>query len=264
MSFLKANSVARTSAPSPTPSNASGSGAKRKRPEEGSVVYSQPQETGTGSHIYTQLTYTIDFLRQNQRWMTFKEIMEYLNIRADDHVTRSHLTTLFRSSNPQNRISYNPKDNTYRYKPKFDIHNTAQLKGYFQRQKSSQGLSVKDLKDGWANVHDDLKELEAKKEVLVKRNLKDQLARTVWGNDPSLMHIMDPEFANEWHKIQIPPNPDDLRNSLLVAGLKPSSAPRQFVASKPDKKKRKAPRRGGKQTNLHMANILKDFSHMRK
>lgn len=78
------------------------------------------------------------------------------------------------------------------------------------------------------------------------------------------MHTMDPEFTNEWHKIQIPPNPDDLRNSLVGAGLKPSSAPRQFAASKPDKKKRKAPRRGGKQTNLHMANILKDFSHMRK
>lgn len=180
MSFLKANSAARTGAPSPTPSNASGSGGKRKRIEESAaVVYSQPQETGTGSHIYTQLTYAIEFLRQNQKWMTFKEIMEYLNVRSDDQTSRQHLTTLFRSNNPQNRISYNFKDNTYRYKPKFDIRNTAQLKGYFQKQKSSQGLSVKDLKDGWANVHEDLKELEAKKEVLVKRNMKDQAARTV-------------------------------------------------------------------------------------
>jgi transcription initiation factor TFIIE subunit beta len=75
---------------------------------------------------------------------------------------------------------------------------------------------------------------------------------------------MDSDFINEWHKVQIPPNPDDLRNSLLAAGLKPSSAPRQAVASKPDKKKKKASRRGGKQTNTHMAAILKDFSHMRK
>jgi transcription initiation factor TFIIE subunit beta len=184
MSFLKANSATRTSAPSPTPSNASGSGSKRKRPEESSaVVYSQPQETGTGSHIYTQLTYAIEFLRQNQKWMTFKEIMEYLNVKDNDPTSRQHLTTLFRSNNPQNRISYNYKDNTYRYKPKFDIRNTAQLKGYFQKQKSSQGLSVKELKDGWANVHEDLKELEAKKEVLVKRNLKDQAARTVCVHD---------------------------------------------------------------------------------
>lgn len=75
---------------------------------------------------------------------------------------------------------------------------------------------------------------------------------------------MDPDFRNEWHKIQIPPNPDDLRSSLKNAGLKPSSAARQATVSKPDKKRKKAPRRSGKQTNQHMASILKDFSHMRK
>lgn len=78
------------------------------------------------------------------------------------------------------------------------------------------------------------------------------------------MHDMDAEFKSEWHKIQIPANPDDLRNSLLSAGLKPSSAPREAAVAKSKEKKRKAPRRGGKQTNTHMASILKDFSHMRK
>lgn len=181
MSYLKANSAARTSAPSPTPSNASASGGKRKRPDEssGGVVYSQPQETGTGSHIYTQLTYTIEYLRTSQRPMPFEEIMDYLGIKKNDHITRQHLTLLYRSDNPQNRIAYSPKDNTYRYKPKYDIRNAAQLKGYLQTQKSAQGLSVKDLKDGWSTVQDDLKELEAKQQVLVKRNQKDQQARTV-------------------------------------------------------------------------------------
>lgn len=79
------------------------------------------------------------------------------------------------------------------------------------------------------------------------------------------MNKMDPDFVNEFHKIQIPSNPDDLRNSLLAAGLQPSSAPRQSEVKKTDNKKRKkAVRRGGKQTNTHMASILKDFSHMRK
>ncbi len=262
MSYLKP-----TSAPSPTPSNASAGGAKRKRPDEGGIVYSQPQETGTGSHIYTQLTYTITWLRErmaegSDRWYTFKEIMEYLNI--PDPTMRAQLQSLYRSRNPTNRIAYNPKENTYRYKPIYDIRNAAQLKGFLQNQKSAQGLSVKDLKDGWPTVHNVLKIMEANKEVLIKRNMKDQVAKTVWVNDASLMNTMDPEFANEWHKIQIPPNPDDLRNSLLAAGLKPSSAPRQAEAKKTDKKRKKAVRRSGKQTNAHMANILKDFSHMRK
>ncbi|KAF2643550.1 transcription initiation factor IIE, beta subunit, partial [Massarina eburnea CBS 473.64] len=260
MSYLKA------AAPSPTPSNTSTGASKRKRPDDG-VVYSQPQETGTGSHIYTQLTYTITWLRDrmaegSEKWYSFKEIMDYLNIGAPS--MRQQLQQLYRSPNPTNRIAWNPKTDTYRYKPKYDIRNAAQLKGFLQNQKSAQGLSVKDLKDGWPTVHEDLKPIEAKGDVLVKRNLKDHMAKTVWDNDKSLVNPMDADFANEWHKINIPPNPDDLRNSLLAAGLKPSSAPRQAEAKKTDKKKKKVPRRGGKQTNAHMQGILKDFSHMRK
>lgn len=267
MALLKPNAASRLGAPSPTPSNSSAGATKRKRHEDvapATVVYSQPQETGTGNHVYTQLTYTIEHLRSTQKWMTFKEIMNYLNIPENDHETRSHLETLYRSENPANRVEYNPKDNTYRYKPKYDIRNTAELKGWLQNQKSAQGLSVKDLKDGWHSVQDDIKTLEDKQEVLVKRNQKDSLAKTVWINDPSLMHKMDDDFKHQWHGILLPPNPDDLRNKLLGAGLKPSSAPREATSTKPKEKKRKAPRRGGKQTNTHMASILKDFSHMRK
>jgi transcription initiation factor TFIIE subunit beta len=249
---------------SPAPSSVADN--KRKR-EETNVVYSQPQETGTGSHIYTQLTYTITWLRNrmadgDDSWHSLKEIMDYLNVH--DPTMKAQLQTLYRSRNPTNRIAYNQKDGTYRYKPIYDIRNANQLKGFLQNQKSAQGISVKDLKDGWPTVHNVLKIMEGNKEVLIKRNLKDQVAKTVWGNDATLMHDMDPEFQNEWHKIQIPPNPDDLRNALLAAGLKPSSAPRQAEAKKTDKKRKKAVRRGGKQTNAHMANILKDFSHMRK
>ncbi|PSN73525.1 transcription initiation factor IIE, beta subunit [Corynespora cassiicola Philippines] len=259
MSYLKP-----TSAPSPTPSNASTGASKRKRNDEGNTtVYSQPAETGTGNHVYTQLTYTIEHLRGNQKWHSFEDIMQYLNIPKGDEQQRAQLENMFKSTNPQNRIEYSPANNKYRYKPKFDIRNADQLKGWLQNQKHAQGLSVKDLKDGWANVQEEIKGLEDRKEVLVKRNVKDNQARTVWNNDPSLMNKMDPEFQSEWHKTLLPANPDDLRSKLIQAGLKPSSAPRE-ASNKPKEKKRKAPRRGGKQTNTHMANILKDFSHLRK
>lgn len=177
MSYLKA-----TSAPSPTPSNTSTGGAKRKRPDEGGVVYSQPQETGTGSHIYTQLTYTIDYLKgraaeNSERWYTFQELMDYLNV--GDANTRAQLQSLYRSNNPSNRIAWNPQNSTYRYRPKYDIRNPAQLKGFLQNQKSAQGLPVKDLKDGWVTVHEDLKQMEANNDVIVKRNMKDMMAKTV-------------------------------------------------------------------------------------
>lgn len=261
MSHLKS----KLSAPSPTPSNSSMGVAKRKRPDDSdaTVVYSQPQETGTGTHIYTQFTYTITKLKEEQRWYKLEEILNYLNIpHGDPQVPQ--LVLLYRSPNPTNRIEYNKKLDMYRYRPKYNIRNEAELKGYLQSQKSALGLSVKELKDGWPNAAEAITKLEDNNEILVSHHKKDNQPKTVWINDASLMHKMDPEFQAEWHKIQLPANPDDLRNNLVAAGLKPASAPRKIVASGPKEKKRKAPRRGGKQTNTHMTAILKDFSHLRK
>jgi transcription initiation factor TFIIE subunit beta len=264
MSSLKA-ATAKLSAPSPTPSFSSNSGSKRKRPEDGPVttVFSQPQETGTGSHILTQFTYTIDHLRGHQRWVKLQDILDYLNVPVNSSVAKQ-LVQLYHSQNPTNRIEYNRKTDMYRYKPKYDVRNAAQLKGYLQNQQSAAGLSVKELKDGWANASEAIVELEKKKEVLVTHHKKDNVVKTVWLNDPSLMHPMDDEFRTAWHTIQLPADSEDLRNKLLSAGLKPCSAPKRPMDSKPKEKKRKAPRRGGKQTNTHMAAILKDFSHLRK
>lgn len=265
-SLLKSSQAGKLSAPSPTPSTSSSSGSKRKRPEnEGHpIVYSQPQETGKGAHVYTQFTYTVDYLKNNPGWYTLDKIVAYLNLKVEDQVTISQLQRMFRSPNPTNRVEWNPKDDTYRYKPKYDVRNADDLKKYLQNQKSAGGLAVKDLKDGWPDAPATINEMEKKKEILVGRHSKDKAPKTVWINDPSLMSTMDPEFRADWHKIQLPPNPDDLRGKLLAAGLKPSSEPRKPREAGPKEKKRKGPRRGGKQTNTHMAAILKDFSHLRK
>ncbi|KAL5387863.1 hypothetical protein DPSP01_003261 [Paraphaeosphaeria sporulosa] len=265
MSTLKASSLA-PNAPSPTPSNASANGTKRKRPEEGSkVVYSQPLDTEERSHLYTQVTYAIEHLReQPDRWFTFKDIMNYLNIREDNISLRKHMKAFFHAANAGNKIEYNPDTKKYRFKPKYDIRNNAELRQYLQNQKSAQGLAVKDLKEGWLNVQDDLRILEARKQILVKHNQKDQNAKTVWNNDSTLMYDVDPEFKEEWHSTTVPQTQDELRKALLAAGLKPASAPRLPTVTKPKEKKRKTVRRGGKMTNTHMASILKDFSHLRK
>lgn len=150
----------------------------------------------------------------------------------------------------------------YKYKSKLDIHNGAQLKGHFQTQKSAMGLQIKDLKDGWSNVAEDITKMEEKKEVLVRR-AKDGVPKTVWANDPSLMLPMDPVFAKAWHSVQVPDNPDELRKVLLANKMTAATQAKVIVAA-PTTKKKKGPRRGGKQTNTHMIGILKDFSGMRK
>lgn len=181
MSTLKASSLA-PNAPSPTPSNASANGTKRKRPDEGSkVVYSQPLDTEERSHLYTQVTYAIEHLReQPDKWFTFRDIMNYLNIREDNKVLRSHMRAFFHADNAGNKIEFDQATKKYRFKPKFNIRNNAELRQYLQNQKSAQGLAVKDLKEGWVNVQDDLRILEARKQILVKHNQKDNNAKTVY------------------------------------------------------------------------------------
>jgi len=266
MSFLKASS-ARPTAPSPTPSVSSTGAVKRKRPESSdasNIVYSQPAETGTGQDIRTNLQYTREFLKSDHKWHTFDEILGYLNLPQSMIGMVKTLKAYCRSNRDDFSIEFDPNTDKYRYRPKYPIRNAAQLKGYLQNQNSALGLSVKDLKDGWPNCYIPIDEMEKKHELLVVRNKKDGQAKTVWLNDPSLVHKMDDDFKQQWHSIPLPPNPEDLRNKLVAANLKPSSAPRKIIAAGPKEKKRKAARKGGKQTNTHMAAILKDFSHLRK
>lgn len=181
MSTLKASSLA-PNAPSPTPSNTSANGTKRKRPEEsrGNVVYSQPENTDTRNHDMTQLTYAIEHLQQKPDvWFTFKEIMDYLNIRDGDPL-RKRLKDSFHNNSPYSKVEYDPASKKYRYKPKYNIRTNSELRQYLQNQKSAQGLSVKDLKDGWPSVQDDLRILEGNKQILVRHNTKDFNARTVY------------------------------------------------------------------------------------
>jgi transcription initiation factor TFIIE subunit beta len=254
MSFRK-----NLAAPSPTPSNSSTNGAKRKRPDDGArpVVYSQPQETSSGEHLYTVLGYATTYLKEKREWTMLKDILSYLNLKPDYPVDR--LIQVFQAASPHNRIEYDRKTDLYRYKPKLDIRNAAQLRGWLQNQQSAAGISVKDLKDGWPEAQEEINKLEEKKEILVSRNKKDSAPKTVWLNDPTLVNPMDVEFRDDWHRIQLPANPEELRNKLTAAGLKPASAPRKAPNAQAKEKKRKTTRRNGKQTNTHMLHILKDY-----
>ena len=263
MSFLN-----KPSAPSPTPSNASSTGTKRKRPAADTTpVYSQPRETGTGVHAFTQYTYAIEYLRGHDQWKPFQDITNYLNVRKEDASARATLQALFQGS-AQQRIEWNGERGAkalYRYKPKYGIRNAEELMGYLQAQKSGLGLSVRDLKDGWPACQDTIASMEKRKELLVTHNKKDGTPRTVWGNDATLMYSVDTDVVEGWHSISIPANPEELRKKLVSAGLKPASAPRIIAPSKKqEKKQRRAPRRNGKTTNTHMVGMLKDYSQKKK
>ena len=263
------------SAPSPAPSNASNTSknenkdVKRKR-ETQNVVYSQPAATGYGTEAFTQVTYVIDFLKKKDEAKSFREILEYL---SQVHVEESKKRLIISILKKHDRVRWIPDSQskawdsgTFMHRPVINVRTKKDLIAYLQTKPDAQGLSVKDLKDGWPDCEDAINELEAEHKILVTRTKKDNHARMVWSNDPSLVHRIDSEFHTLWRQTELP-SVDDLVRKLQDAGQKPASedpSKRVKPPPKPKEKKKKAPRKGGRTTNTHMEHLLKDYSHLKR
>ncbi|KAI9648940.1 transcription factor TFIIE beta subunit, TFIIEB, Tfa2 [Ciborinia camelliae] len=265
------------SVPSPAPSNASNASksenkdAKRKR-EPTNVVYSQPAATGYGTDAFTQVTYVIEFLKKKDESKTFQEILGYL---SQAHVEQSKKQLIAQILRRHERVQWIPDpklktqnwdSGTFKHRPIIGVRNKGALLSYLQNKPDAQGVSVKDLKDGWPDCEDAINELEGENKILVTRTKKDNHARMVWINDPTLIHPVEAEFQVMWRRTELP-SVDDLVRKLLEAGQKPASedpSKRIKAAPKPKEKKRKAPRKGGRTTNTHMAHLLNDYSHMKR
>lgn len=263
------------SAPSPSPSNASNASksenkdAKRKR-EPANIVYSQPAATGYGNEAFTQVTYVIEFLKRKDEAKTFQEILEYLSqVNAEEHVKKLIIQILKK----HDRVRWIPDSQakswdsgTFIHRPIINVRTKKDLVAYLQAKPDAQGVSVKDLKDGWPDCESAIDELERENKILVTRTKKDSHARMVWSNDPSLVHHIDNEFLEMWRKVDLP-SVDDLVRKLMDAGQKPASedpSKRVKPPPKPKEKKKRAPRKGGRTTNTHMAHLLKDYNHLKR
>lgn len=127
------------------------------------------------------------------------------------------------------------------------------------------GLSVKELKDGWAKALETIDELEASGDILVTRTKKDNQPRMVWGNDKTLDVDVDQEFVDIWQSIKIP-TAEELPGLLEEQGMKPASLdPAKMKKEvKKEVKKKRANNRRGKTTNTHMQSILMDSKTLRQ
>ena len=263
--------AASASAPSPSPASQStpspnSKDQKRKR-ETQPVVYSQPSETGYGSDSYTQVTYIIEFLKKKGESKTFQEVLQYMSFMGLPDQQKRTLASILRK---HGRVQWipDPTKKTYdsgkfKHRPIINVRTKDQLLAYLQRKADAQGVSVKELKDGWPDCEGAITELEQQHRLLVTRTKKDGHARMVWADDSTLRHTVEPEFETMWHRIELP---DDLVKKLIDAGQKPASEDPSKRAKAPPKakdKKKRPPRKGGRTTNVHMEHLLRDFDHLR-
>lgn len=239
---------------------------KRKRTDQSNAVYSQPANTGTGKNIMTQITYAIEHLKTKGKPQTFKELLSYLSLQQGDNKHKRIIEKILRS---HDRVDYEDKgdgrEGTYSYRPFHNIRSGKLLLGFLQSQPTAQGLDVRELRDGWPGVEEAIDKLEAEGKLLVTRNKKDNHAKMVWPDDPSLAVHIDDEFQAIWHKIKLP-EATALADELEKANLTPANEIRDVrVKPKALEKKTKKPRKSGKITNKHMpADILRDYTPRNK
>ena len=250
--------------PSPTPSQSTTQNdLKRKRPEP--TAFSQPANTGTGKDIKTQIFYAIENMKEKGRPQTLTDIISYLNIHNETEKHKANIAHVLKS---HAKVIYDPKNDggegTFSYRPIHNIRTADGLLGFLQSQKTAQGLDVKKLKDGWPGAEAEIDSLEARDKLLVTRNRKDNHAKMVWLNDPTLAFTVDNDFQSIWHKIKLP-EAEQLASELEKAGLQPANKSRGAKAKPVEQaKKTKKPRKGGKTTNTHMLGVLRDYSHLKK
>ncbi|KAF4959300.1 hypothetical protein FGADI_1743 [Fusarium gaditjirri] len=263
--------------PSPSPSAASDPNtptAKRKRDAGPEVPYSQPQLTGYGAGVKTQMTYAVDYLKKKGDAKTITDIIDHLSLRNFDDEHKRQLAEGLRG---HRRVEWKPdanlseqtwKTGTYVHRPIIPgVKDATSLLAHLQAKTDASGVSVKDLKDGWPDCEDTISALEREHRILVVRTKKDNIPRYIWPNDPSLHHKVQPEFQSMWQRVQLPPL-EEMHRKLTSVGQKPTSEdPRKTKdgqANKPKAQKRRKGNRIGKATNVHMAHLMQDYSGMRR
>lgn len=266
-----ATTAASASTPSPRPLSpavsASNSDLKRKRTELAeAVTYSQPTDTGSGKEVMTQVVYAIDYLKLKDKPISFNDIWNYLSIPANQ---QQHRAVLRRALKEHPKVDYDEKGPdgypTFRFRPMHNVRSGEELRGYMQKQSTAQGVSVKELKDGWPTAIAEIEALERRGELLVTKNKKDNTPKMVWSNDPSLALHIDQDFQDFWAKTKLPANPSDMRTELERAGLTPTSQVKEVIKlGGAREKKKRINRKIGRSTNTHMSHILKDYTQVKK
>jgi transcription initiation factor TFIIE subunit beta len=214
----------------------------------------------------TQVHFAIVYMKDKDRPLSFSDIQSHLSLQQQGY-SMEYIDALRRILQSHEKVEYEPSgansEGSFRFRPPHNIRSAEQLLAKLQAQPTAQGMNVRELREGWSGSVDAINQLEKEGKILVTRNKKDDHPKMVWANDPSLIQNFDSEFRQIWEKIRIPDN-NTVAEELEKAGITPTSKHKIIAAPKVEKKKVKKQRRSGKTTNVHMAGVLRDYSHLKR
>lgn len=163
------------------------------------------------------------------------------------------------------RIQYDEENKTLAYVSLHNIKSGRDVLRVLETQRVFQGLSVKQLRDGWKQCLEEITELEKDNLIIVYRTKKDQTPRHIWLNPDALplRAHEDSSLTNLWNTVPVPSH-STLVQTLLQNGLKPTNVQPESLKLnvQPVKQQRRKKARRAKITNLHMKGVLKDYSRI--
>ncbi|RMY05927.1 hypothetical protein D0868_06132 [Hortaea werneckii] len=284
-------SSAKSSTPKPSTPKPSSNASFAAPPSSAVPESSLPQSQSVGSELMSRVVAAKDYLRDRRPAMkTLDDILSFLSIPTNEKTTKTY-NMMRRALQSNERTEFIPapesgalKKEAFRYRPMVPVSNPDELREYLVRMslESARGLLVKDLKDGWPDCGPAIDELERQGYVLVVRNKKDNTPKLLYADDPSFYppsrfppsdpaavpHVgfVDQDLKDQWAKLKLPANENDIRTELERAGITPTSQVKEVKpiggTGRKEKKVRKE-KKNAKKTNVHMAGILKDYSHKR-
>ncbi|CAD1812117.1 TFIIE beta subunit core domain family protein [Candida parapsilosis] len=251
--------ISKPTSPLPTTSsNSSNTSSKRPNPTDPAIeVYKRhkPERADiSGSHLSTQLHLAVEYIKEQDQPVSIGKLQQTLSFDVEH--------TLLPLLKEIDRVKYDENNRTLEYVSLHNIKTADDLLEFLRKQTTFKGISVKELKDGWAGCIRAIDDLEAEDKILVLRNKKENAPRLVWANAGGKVGAISDEFKKMWVDVKLP-EPDVLYQSLIDQGLKPTGADPSLVNKIPqqqEKKQKKA--RRGKITNTHMKGILKDYSQL--
>ncbi|KAJ1727630.1 transcription factor TFIIE beta subunit, TFIIEB, Tfa2 [Coemansia biformis] len=203
----------------------------------------------------TRVYQVIDFLVKSQRPCSADEIRLHISDFYDDGPVFQHLTS-------NSKVIYSAQDNTFAYRPEFDIRTPEELVEYLKRLPDRGGLEMKKLTDSYLadRLPKVIADLRAQKLILATTD-KDGRPRYIFYNHCPMEDQVDEELKTSWARLAMP-DESDLATEMKKAGLKLTKVEEPAVKEKADDKKPKKAQRKTKITNTHLADIdlTKDYS----
>ncbi|KAJ2671440.1 DNA topoisomerase 3-alpha [Coemansia sp. RSA 1085] len=196
----------------------------------------------------TRVYEVTEFLKKAQRPCPMKEIKMHVHDFQEDGPEFHYLVN-------NAKVIYSAKDNTFAYKPDYEIRTSEELLEYLRKIPDNGGVEVKRLQDSYMGdqMHKIIQELRDKRLILAITD-KDNRPRYIFYNHlPLDDKPIDQEMKKSWMRMMVP-DENELEKEMIKARLQPTRIEKPEEEEKPVQKPKRAQRKT-KITNTHLVGI---------